>query len=106
MIESMLVGAAVFETYCYTVGSFAPPAKKNDSSASTMIPNGNNNNDDNHNDDVDASTTSSNAFSCASPSLHTMSGALGGAGNGIVGTMLESSTAAAACDDMRMTRQQ
>ena len=93
MLKNTLLGAAVFETYCYTVESFAPLAK-NGSSASTMIRNNDDDNDDRH-DDVDHFTKCSDAFSRASPAFHAMSGALGGAVHGIVGTLLESSTATA-----------
>ena len=91
MVKNTLLGAAVFETYCYTVETLAPPATDN-----SMIVHNNNNNNNNNDQEVDYddpkndnSKSSLDAYARASPLLHTVAGTLGGGVHGILGTLWE-----------------
>jgi hypothetical protein len=59
LVKNLVLGAAVFETYCYTVEHLAPPGKDGDEYARASVP------------------------------THFVAGALGGSVHGIVGTVWE-----------------
>ncbi|KAI2512094.1 hypothetical protein MHU86_2382 [Fragilaria crotonensis] len=89
MGKNTLLGAAVFETYCYAVEKFAPPAIDTNSSSSIGMhrdSSGDDQDDDDTTHDINPKS-SLDAYARASPLLHTVAGTLGGGVHGIVGTL-------------------
>ena len=81
LVKNTILGASVFETYCYTVAYLAPPppvpTRRDDPNSTTTA---NNNN---------VSLNVDDEYARASLGVHTVAGACGGAVHGLVGTLWE-----------------
>jgi hypothetical protein len=80
LVKNTLLGAAVFETYCYTVVQLAPPPPPPTSSPPTPS----------RHDDTHSSThDTEDEYARASLGVHVVAGACGGTVHGVVGTVWE-----------------